>query len=491
MMLDGDRLNGDDLDYVREHAREIAEQAREQAREQADQAREQAEQVREQMREQSDQIREQAREQAELAREQATEASRKFGLDMAGKFNYNFNFNGLTMPPMAFAPQSGQGFGAGRGASGNESTLYQRGQRAIDDRHWDEALADFTAVASRGGSRADGALFYKAYTLNKLGRRDESLAAIAELRKSYATSRWLDDAKALELEVKQASGPVSPDSETDDELKLLALNGLMQSDPDRAVPLLDKVLKGAHSPKLKKEALFVLASSTVPNAQQLLEQTARSGNPDLQVTAIRYLNQEKRKQGNNGQILSEIYASSNDINVKRAILDAYTSNRDNDHLLQIAKNEKDSNLRTSAFDYFSRNTGQPELWQVFQSETSQDVKITLLDRMYHNGNVDKLGEVARKDADPKVRREAIRVLSNQEANTGDALVSVYNAEQDPQVKRSILDDLSSKRNVVSLIAIARAEKDQQMKLRIVERLSNMASKSKEASDYLLEILGKP
>jgi len=30
-----------------------------------------------------------------------------------------------------------------------------------------------------------------------------------------------------------------------------------------------------------------------------------------------------------------------------------------------------------------------------------------------------------------------------------------------------------------------------MKLRIVERLSNMASKSKEASDYLLEILGKP
>ena len=58
------------------------------------------------------------------------------------------------------------------------------------------------------------------------------MAAIAELRKSYAGSRWLDDAKALELELKQASGQsVSPEAESDEELKLMAINGLMQSRP--------------------------------------------------------------------------------------------------------------------------------------------------------------------------------------------------------------------------------------------------------------------
>jgi hypothetical protein len=36
--------------------------------------------------------------------------------------------------------------------------------------------------------------------------------------------------------------------------------------------------------------------------------------------------------------------------------------------------------------------------------------------------------------------------------------------------------------------MAKAEKDTKMKLRIVERISNMASRSKEAQQYLEEIL---
>jgi len=72
----------------------------------------------------------------------------------------------------------------------SDDRLYQDGQRALDSRHWDQALEDFNQVAARAGSRADGAIYWKAYTLNKLGRRDEAMAAIAELRKSYASSRW-------------------------------------------------------------------------------------------------------------------------------------------------------------------------------------------------------------------------------------------------------------------------------------------------------------
>ena len=85
--------------------------------------------------------------------------------------------------------------------------------------------------------------------------------------------------------MKQASGkPVSPETEADDDLKLMALNGLSQSDPARTYPLIEKLLKGPASPKLKKKAIFVLAVNTSPAAQQLLEQIARgNGNPDLQI----------------------------------------------------------------------------------------------------------------------------------------------------------------------------------------------------------------
>ena len=130
-------------------------------------------------------------------------------------------------------------------ATSDDCLLRTRPERARSTHHWDQAWPFYGEVATRGGARADGALYWKAYALNKLGRREEALAAIAELRKSYASSRWLDDAKALEVEVKQANGARVPESQTDDEIKLLALNGLMQSDPDRAFPLLERLLKVA------------------------------------------------------------------------------------------------------------------------------------------------------------------------------------------------------------------------------------------------------
>jgi hypothetical protein len=322
---------------------------------------------------------------------------------------------------------------------GNADALYERGQSALDRHRWDEALADFTQAASQAGSRADGALYWKAYTLNKLGRRDDALAAIAELRKSYASSRWLDDSAALELEVKQANGqPVSPDSQSDEDLKLMALNGLMRSDPDRAITALDGLLKSGQSPKLKEQALFVLAENSSPKAQQMLEQVARgSGNPDLQLKAINYLGAPRgrkadgQNQPNNGQLLSEIYAASSDVNVKRAVLNAYSSNRDSDHLLQAAKTEKAADLRMDAIR---------------------------------------------------------RLTSLRNPAVADALVGIYSSEQDKQVKRTIIDAFVSQGAVKQLVAVARTEKDPELVRDIVGRLAGM--KSPEAADYLMEIVKK-
>jgi HEAT repeats len=389
------------------------------------------------------------------------------------------------MPPIPPMPaKSGNGY---RGMS--EDRLYSAGQNSLDNRQWDQGLEYFNQVISRSASRVDGALFWKAYALGKLGRRDEGAAAIAELRKSFAGSRWLDDAKALELELKQASGQnVSPEAESDDELKLMAINGLMQSDPERAIPLLETQLKGAASPKVKRNTLFVLAQSNSPKAQALVEQIARGGaNPDLQLKAISYMNE--RRKPNNAQVLSEIYAATNDTAVKRAILQAYNSMRDKDHLLQAAKSEKSPELREFAISALSNNNGTPELWQLYQAETTTEGKLQLLRYMHSNSNADKLLEVVRNEKDPKVRADAMRALASQRAGvSADAMVSLYSAEQDAQIKMSIVDGLYSQRNAKALVDIARAEKDTKMKLRIVERLSNM--KSKEATDYLEEILKK-
>ena len=93
-----------------------------------------------------------------------------------------------------------------------QDAAYQRGQSALDAHRWDEALQAFNQAASSNGSRTDAALYWKAYALGKLGRRGEALNTIAELRKAYASSKWVDDAGALELEMRHASGQaVNPD----------------------------------------------------------------------------------------------------------------------------------------------------------------------------------------------------------------------------------------------------------------------------------------
>lgn len=433
-----------------------------------------------------------------LAREMAKEMTERFKPELEYQLEAVREQVGRMKLDLAFAPQN---INAPRAPTPpmppkeitfrgmNDDRLYSAGQRALDNREWQQAIEPFSQVVSRNGSRVDGALFWKAYALGKLGRRDEAAATIAELRKSYAASRWLDDAKALELELKQASGQnVSPEAESDEELKLMAINGLMQSDPERAIPLLEGLLKGSASPKVKRNTLFVLAQSNSPKAQALVQQIARGGaNPDLQLKAVSYMNE--RRSPNNPQILSEIYASTNDVAVKRAILQSYAGMRDKDRLLQAAKTEKTPELREAAIGYLAGNSGNPELWQLYQTETTPEGKRQLLRYMYSNGSADRLLEVVRNEKDPKVRADAMRALASQKTGvTADTMVSLYNAEQDSQIKQGILDGLYSQRNAKALVDIARAEKDTKLKLRIVERLSNM--KSKEAIDYLEELLKK-
>jgi hypothetical protein len=392
--------------------------------------------------------------------------------------NLNFNF--------AFAPQATIAMGKGRTFS-DDNRAYDAGQRALEGRRYTEALEYFNQVAGRKGDRADGALYWKAYTLVKLGRADEARATLADLRKSYASSRWLDDARALEVE---AGKPVSPESESDEELKLLALNGLMQSDPDRAFPLLETLLKSAQPPRIKRNAVYVLAQSNSPKAQQLLEGVAKGqGNPDLQLVAIRYLG-EKRRQGGSNPVLAEIYASSNDVNVKRAILQGFESARDKDRLLNIAKTEKNDDLRLHAIRLLGgMKEAQADMWSLYQSEQSPEIKQRILESIPSNGNLDKLLEVAKAEKDAKLRRFAINNLSTtRAANTGDQLAAMYAGEQDQGVKRAIVSALASQKNVKQLVQCARGEKDNGMQRMILEHLVSM--KSPEANEYLMEIIKK-
>ena len=171
-----------------------------------------------------------------------------------------------------------------RGAQERAEGQYERAQRSIERAQWAQALEQLRSLPNANFPRADAALYWQAYSLDKLNRQAEALTTVAELLKNYPMSRWLNDARALEISMRQRAGqPVSPDQQNDDDLKLLAIQGLQQMDPAQGVPLLEKILQGTSSPRLKERALFVLAQSGSSRAQQVLAGVAKgNSNPDLQ-----------------------------------------------------------------------------------------------------------------------------------------------------------------------------------------------------------------
>lgn len=327
------------------------------------------------------------------------------------------------MPPMAPMRPYKMGYDSGS---------YESGKSALENHNYDKAVEIFDRVINgrNPSTRADGAYYWKAYALNKLGKRDEALAALAELSKQFPTSGWLNDAKALQAEVQQAKGqPVSPENQADEDLKLYAINALINSDADRAVPLLQSLLSNPKmSPKLKERALFVLAQSRSDKAHDIVGQYAKAGsNPDLQLAAVQYLGTYRSKESR--QLLADVYASVSDVNVKRSVLRSFEMSRDIDHLAAIAKTEP---------------------------------------------NID-------------LRREAIRQLGNiRDDQTVGLLVSIYGAQSDKEIKSEIINSLGNQQAAKQIIECARQESDPELKKAAVRRLSEMHSK--EATDYLMEIL---
>ena len=367
--------------------------------------------------------------------------------------------------------------------------LYDDGREDLDEDRYDRAAAKFKQLADMNGPQSDAALYWKAYAENRMGKRDMALGTIADFKRRFPQSRWQKDAGALEIEVRQSTGqPGKPADQSDEELKLLVIQGLMNSDSERALPLLEKVINGSATPKEKSKALFVLAQSGSPQAREILGRIARGQtNPDLQRKAVEYLGifggSEARKT------LADVYASSSDASVKHAILRSYMIGGDHDRLFAAAKSEKDESLRREAIRQLGLVHGTSELEQLYKTENLPDVRREILQAFFLAGDSGRLVQAAQGEKDPDLRRAAIRNLGLINSDdSGKALQEIYSKETDHSVKAEVLNAYFLQGNAKALVAIARSEKDPELKKTAVSKLSLM--NSKEGTDYLMELLQK-
>ena len=288
-----------------------------------------------------------------------------------------------------------------------------------------------------------------------------------------------------------AGQPVNPAAMDDTQLKLLALNGIKNTEPDRAIPLLESVLGATNSLSVKKQALYILATmNSQPRAHQILLNYAKgSGNPDLQVEAIRYLAANSDKQAT-GASLMEIYQSTQDTDVRLAVIGALRSSGNGPSLISIASsNANPVVVRQSALNGVASTLGAADLMTLYEKETNKELRSQIVGLLGSMNATDQLSRVIRTEKEQDVVRRAIRALGYQDkAKTGQMLVELYSGQQDVDTKRTIIAALGSQNNAESLVALARKEPSLPLKTEIVRKLSDMAPKSKVAADYLMEII---
>jgi hypothetical protein len=273
-------------------------------------------------------------------------------------------------------------------------------------------------------------------------------------------------------------------------LKLLALQAVMQQDEARALPIIQQILNGNGSDRLKERALFVLAQSNSPAAQQTLGQIARGqSNPALQIKAIRmYAAIGGRRSVDT---LADIYQHSSDAGVKKTILQSYLVTGSPDKLLAAARGEQNPELVKSAIRSLGAMGATSDLETLYHDSKDQQAKLDIINSLVASGpkGAEILKSIATTEQDPELRRRAIRNLGvSGGTSAAPALLAAYQGSSDAESKKAALDGLFISNNAHELVTLARAEKDPELKQAIVSKLSIMHSK--EATDYMMEILNK-
>lgn len=225
-----------------------------------------------------------------------------------------------------------------------DEDVYVAGTKAMNEQRWPDAIRAFDRIiANKSSKRVDGALYWKAYSLTKLAKMSDASASCAQLQSQSPASSWNDECKML---LMGGTGSSTGSGSTggsgsggDDDLKMLALNSLMNQDPSKAMPILRGILTGNQPEEIKEHAIFVLTQSKSPEAAGIVHDaiTGKLG-PAIQKVAIPQVGVFKGQRMND--TLVEVFHSTSDTEVKHAVVSALFISKDASRMVELARAEK-------------------------------------------------------------------------------------------------------------------------------------------------------
>ncbi|HVT33839.1 MAG TPA: HEAT repeat domain-containing protein [Rhodanobacteraceae bacterium] len=357
--------------------------------------------------------------------------------------------------------------------------LYWDGQAALKKSDWNGALKRFQdlekLLREKEPKSADAALYWEAYALVQAKRTAEAKATLDRLHREFPDSRWGKDADALLRDARPANAKADDASIDDEELADVAVEGLMNAPPERALPLLKKVLQSRHSTKVKKRALFVLSQlGTDPALDVVIDAAKNSPDPELRAEAIRMLGVSGEDRAI--ERLREIYATSKDAREKRQIIEAWLVADRKDLVLASARNEADPAVRRKAIETLGALDASDELKQLFDVTQDADNRRAIVQALGVAGNGDALAAIAGDAKLPEdLRKDALQSLGV--AGADDKLVRLYREANTEALRDATLHGLIVAGDSDGVLQLYRSAKTVEEKKALLRTLTVMGDDS--------------
>jgi HEAT repeat protein len=367
-------------------------------------------------------------------------------------------------------------------------SLYRLARQAITDGDYRRAANLLKEVADKypqSGAASD-ALYWRAWALNRLGtdRRnsrdlDDALDAIDRLEKNYPQAGTMADARALRGTIRSAQASLGDanaasdvarearglsqqrscgGSAADEEVRMAALDGLLQMNSEDAIPILKDVLKQRDPCKIeiRKKAIFLISQKRGSDVAATLLDVARTDpSIDVRGDAIFWLSQSRSELAI--PALDSVLFQSTDEEIRKKAIFALSQQARDERaraaLRRAAENEKfPEELREEAIFWLgqARVVDLDYFKALFRKSNKIDLrkKITFSVAQHPSPEAAAwLVDIAKdRTFDNDIRKDAIFWLSQSRAIDLAGLQSIYDsAKDDQEIQKQVIFVYSQRR----------------------------------------------
>lgn len=297
---------------------------------------------------------------------------------------------------------------------------------------------------------------------------------------------------------------IARNQQADPKLRRTAIHWLGEEGGDASFDELARLYDAERDPKIKEQLVHAFSDTKSPRGHAKLLQIARSSTEPVQVrrNAIHWLGEREQSAYDD---LLQIYNADQNLDIRRQLVHAFSDMKDPrglQKILEIARGTSNEHvdLRRNAIHFLADKNNEAyvdELMRIFETDPSVAIKRQVLHAFADMKSARaraKVAEVARGQNFPvDLRRAAISHFiddGKDDQQTVDLVVSLYDAEQSIDIKRSLLHALGESKQksaLRKLMAVARSQTEPVDLRRTAVHIIG-ESKDPEARQFLEELL---